>query len=158
MKGVKKLYTILPDETIRLTAEHKPGDHFLLLAVADNGKNVPAAHLTLTKNRELVDSHGTIYAAEDETLMVDTTSRTGVGFFSLDKGHWSEAATDIHDFQTSCTTYQESYSRSEAEDTLARNLEAVATTSVQKVVGKVLSKVSRIFSWAFWDSSKTRWK
>lgn len=158
MKGVKKVYTVMPDETLRLTAQHQPGDRFMLMALNSEGRSIVATYLTLTKNRELVDKDGTIYAAEDELLMVDTTSRTGVGPFSLEAGHWSETATDIHDFQTSCVTYQNSYTRSEAENTLASNLDKVATTPARKVVGKILSKISRTFSWMFWDSPKTRWK
>lgn len=158
MKGVKKVYTILPNEPIRLTAQHQPGDRFMLMAISKEGRSIVGAHLTLTKNRELVDNNGTIYAAEDEMLMVDTTSRTGVGALSLEIGHWSEDATDIHDFQTACITYQNSHGRSEAEDALAANLDKIATTPTRKVVGKLLSKISRTFSWMFWDAPKTRWK
>jgi hypothetical protein len=158
VKGIKKVYTVMPDETIRLTAQHQPGDRFMLMAVSAEGRSTVAAHLTLTKNRELVDKEGTIYAAVDETLMVDTTSRTGVGLLSLEEGHWSEAATDLHDFQTSCITYQNSYTRSEAEATLAANLDKVAETPARKAVGRLLSKLSRTFSWIFWDAPKTRWK
>ena len=140
-------------QTLRLTAEDQAGDKFVLLF----GKN-KALILTLKADRLLYDGIGTCFACEDETLMVDTTDRTGVGIISLPANHWSEVAAKVHDFETSCLVYQLSNNRSEAEAHFASLLDFIANTPGRKVLRSVLTGISKSLSWFFWDVRKTRFK
>lgn len=147
----RPLFILRPDQPLRINKGHIPGDRFLL---RDKENTV----LTLSSDRRLFDKLGNEYACQDETLMKDTQERTGVGPFSLPKGHWSEAATKAHDFQTSSKVYMESNPRSKSEQGLRDRLHLVSDTTSRKLVASVLSSISKTFSWLFWDVKKTRWK
>lgn len=142
-----------PGQPIRITKDHKPGDVFALRPV----KGV-VRKLYLGEDRILRDINGGVYSSEDELNMLDTKDRTGVGLFSLPEGHWSEKATRAHDHQTSSTIYMQSNPRSKAEESLRERLKPIATTPGRRLVAKALTRISKTFSWIFWDSTSTRWK
>lgn len=141
------------NEPLVIGGEHQPGDTFLMAVTRHR-----YITLTLSEDRRLYDRNGDEYACSDTLLMKDTVSRPGVGPFSLSEDHWSSEATDAHDFQTSSRVFMESNPRSRAEDELDRRLHYLADSKRKKVVAKILSTLSRAFSWAFWDVRKTRWK
>jgi hypothetical protein len=153
VRNAKKVYSFRVGEPLRLASLHLPGDTFFLFTS-------PKTYVTLTlsEDRRLFDKDGHEYACEDETLMVDTTSRTGVWPFVLPQGHWSEAGSKPHDFVTSCLVYQLTNPRSRAEEELHERLMAVSDTLGRQIFGAVLSGLSSPLSWAFWDVKETRWK
>ena len=154
-KEPKKVYVFSPDTTLRINAQHVPGDRFLLII---NQKKKQYLFLTLNSDRLLVADNGTEFMCEDETLMRDLDDRAGIGIFSLPKTGWYQPAAKVHDVMTSCMAWQLAHTRSSSEKHFKNLLDGLSDNFIEEVEEEALSLISRIASWFYWDVKETRWK
>lgn len=137
-----------PNKPLRLTKEMQPGDVLMYL-------HTP---LAVTEDRRLIDPFGNEYACEDELLMTDKNEVAGVGIFSLPASDPFTSAAKAHDFRYSSKVYQETHTRSEADEALREGLESAATSWWRRRAAMVCYWLARGLGSGVWEKDSTRWR
>jgi len=105
------------------------------------------------------DEYGHEWGFADSSQSVDDKTRLGVGLISIPDEWGMNYAAIGHDYILQSPAWQASNPLSESTGILDEHLEIVAGKNpLKRVLGKALTGIAAVFSQAFWENRRTRWK